>query len=632
MRVRYCLLRNIACFCAFLWAVLAGGHLGHADSPPRGVADQEVRIAVLAFRGEEETLRQWQPTANYLSSRIPGYAFRIVPLSLSAMAAAVGEARVDFVFTNPGNYVEHEARYGVTRIATYKPSRDKSGSNKFGAVIFTRNADNGIHEMRDLKGKRFMAVNEHAFGGFQLAWYEMKAQGIDPFADLAQLTFVGFPHDRIIDAVLSGEADAGICRTGVLENLAQQGRIDLADVRVINARQVPGFPDLLSTRLYPEWPFARLNHTSDDLAQKVVIALLSMPEDDPAAVEGGYAGWTVPLDYQPVHDLFKELRVSPYDAPVEITLSDLLRQYWQWGVFAGVLAAIGVLWGIRVEHLVTRRTAELSRANTELETQIAERKRAEETARLRQNELAHISRVSTMGELTASLAHEINQPLSAISNYAQGSVRRLDQGRTAPEDLGDVLKRIAAEAERAGEVIRRVRTLVRKGEVSPEPFDLNAIVRDVVSIVQAEAARQNVRVVKELDVTVPPVVADKIQIEQVLLNLVGNAFEALHEETGMPRAIYIATRTGGGGEAECSVSDTGCGVPAGQEDKLFEPFYSTKPDGMGMGLSISRSIIEASGGRLWGKTRAEGGAIFTFALPLARGTEEGGEPAHVGRR
>jgi len=594
---------------------------------------EDVNIAVLAFRGKPEAVQKWQPTAAFLTERVAGHVFHIVPLTLAEMQQAVQSESVDFILTNPGNYVEHEAAHGVTRIATIRPSAQRLSTqhktDTLGATIFTRDVDNGIETIGDLKGKRFMAIRENAFGGFQMAWREMHAQGLDPFEDLASLMFVGFPQDKAVEGVLAGDADAGTVRAGVLENLAQTGMIKLSDLRILNAQDEPGFPYALSTRLYPEWPFAKLKHTPEMLSQQVVIALLGMPTDHTAAFIGDYAGWTVPLDYQPVHELFKELHIGPYDIPVEIKLSDLIEQYWQWGVFAGVLMGIAILWGVRVEHLVAERTAELSQANAELETQIYERKRAEDTARQRQNELAHVSRVNTMGELTASLAHEINQPLSAIANYATGSVRRLNLDTISPADLHTVMSTIAAEAERAAEVIRRVRAFVRKGELSLETLDINAIAREAMDITHAEAERQHIELGSVFADALPPVVVDKVQIEQVLLNLIGNAMEAIQDADGAQRIVTISTYQDDHGDVIAAVRDTGVGLSQTAREQLFEPFYSTKSNGMGMGLSISRSIIEASGGRMWVEVDASGATVFKFSLPGAPKPTNKTETRHV---
>ena len=231
--------------------------------------------------------------------------------------------------------------------------------------------------------------------------------------------------------------------------------------------------------------------------------------------------------------------------------------------------------------------------------------------------LAHSSPVNTMGELTASLAHEINQPLSAIANYATGSVRRLDLDTISPKDLHEVLSTIAAEADRAAEVIRRVRAFVRKGELSLETLDINAITRETIEITRAEAERQNIELECACGAGLPPVVVDKVQIEQVLLNLIGNAIDALQDSNKIPKTIVVATHLSDQGDVMCEVRDNGPGLSETANDLLFEPFYSTKPNGMGMGLSISRSIIEASGGHLSMEVDADGSTVLKFSLPGA---------------
>ncbi|MDH5488806.1 MAG: PhnD/SsuA/transferrin family substrate-binding protein [Rhodospirillaceae bacterium] len=580
----------------------------------------DVRIGVLAFRGAEHVYKQWQPLSDYLSGQIPERKFTIVPLSLSEVESVVSNKAVDFILTNPGNYASIEAKFGVTRIATLQSENSVLVGNFFGATIFTRSDRADIKKISDLKGKSFMAIGKNAFGGFQMAWREFIKSGIDPFSDFSQILYSGFPQDAVVDGVLSGKVDSGTVRTGVLESLAQEGKINLSDIRILSQRDVPGFTYLLSTDLYPEWPFAKLTHASQDLAQKVVIQLLSMTPDHPVAQSGGYSGWTVPLDYLPVHNLLKELRISPYDVSAKISVSDIIEQYLHWALFALILLLIGLFWGVRVEYLVTKRTRELSKANDELTHQIAEIKRLEDIARKRQNELAHISRVNTIGELTASLAHEINQPLSAISNYAQGCVRRLKNLSGANDgesrDILDAMKRVASEAERASQVIKRIRELVRKSEASMEEMDISKALKDAVEIIQPEALRNGI-VVKINKTALPhAIVADKIQIEQVLLNLIGNAMESTMSVSG-PRTIIINTGMNTDGEAVVSIKDNGIGIGEKDAEQLFEAFYTTKTKGMGMGLSISRTIIETYGGRLWAEPSPDGGAIFGFSIPAS---------------
>ncbi|MDH5748407.1 MAG: PhnD/SsuA/transferrin family substrate-binding protein, partial [Rhodospirillales bacterium] len=422
----------------------------------------EVRIGVLAFRGAEDALKRWSPTAAYLSKAVDGATFRVVPLTLSEMSETVARGDIHFVLTNTGNYVNLEHRFGVTRIATLRAPGFVIAGNAFGAVIFTRADRADIKAIKDLKGKKFMAVNKNGFGGFQMAWRELQAHGIDPFSDFSEIRFSGFPQDNVAYAVLNGDVDAGTFRSGALENMAAEGDLNLEDFKILSAKQHTGFPFLVSTRLYPEWPFSKLNATSETLAQKVAIALLGMSGNSSAALIGKYGGWTVPLDYQPVHELFKELRIGPYQELGRITFTDLFKQYGHWLVLVVVLILLTAGWAARIEYLVARRTRELSQANLELEKQMAERRRLEDLDRRRQAELAHVSRLSTMGEMASGFAHELNQPLSAITNYAKGCVRRLRTGSGETGELLDAMEQVSVQAERAAKVIRRIRSFVRK--------------------------------------------------------------------------------------------------------------------------------------------------------------------------
>lgn len=290
----------------------------------------EVRIAVLAHRGEDAALKNWQPTADYLTQAIPSRRFTIVPLMNATLGPAVAAQEVDFVLTNPGSYVALEAQHGVTRMLTLRALRQGRVLTEFGAVIFTRADRDDIRTLADLKGKTFMGVGKGTFGGFLMAQRELQAAGVDPYKHFERLEFSGLPQDAIVYAVRDGRVDAGTVRTDLLEGMAAEGRIDLADFKAIGARSYPDFPFLASTRLYPEWAFARLRHVPDTLAQQVAVALLSLPPDSPATRASQSAGWTVPLDYTPVHELFRALRVGPYQNHGEVHLVDVVRQYWLW--------------------------------------------------------------------------------------------------------------------------------------------------------------------------------------------------------------------------------------------------------------------------------------------------------------
>ncbi|NTV10165.1 MAG: PAS domain S-box protein [Zoogloea sp.] len=255
-------------------------------------------------------------------------------------------------------------------------------------------------------------------------------------------------------------------------------------------------------------------------------------------------------------------------------------------------------------------------------TDITDRKRMDEEARAQQERLQHTARLITMGEMASTLAHEINQPLGAIANYAMGCVKRLQSGDWRQEELLAAMQKASAQAERAGKIIRRVRDFVKKSEPRRAPVRLADIVEDAVGFAEIDARKLGARVSVSVAADLPPVYADRIMIEQVLLNLIRNGAEAMRDTPPRARELTVSARLAGG-HVEVSVADQGHGLSDADRAKLFSPFFSTKVDGMGMGLNICRSIIEFHHGRLWVDPAPEGGCIFRFTLPL----ESASEPA-----
>ena len=248
---------------------------------------------------------------------------------------------------------------------------------------------------------------------------------------------------------------------------------------------------------------------------------------------------------------------------------------------------------------------------------LTERKRAEEEALLRQQELARVLRRRTMGEMAAVLAHEVNQPLTAIMNYAQGCAERVRAGASTPPLLLSALDEIAAQALRAAEIIRRLRRFISKGAPQRQRLSLNELVEGVLKFVVDEARSHGVSVRVDLGPELPDLEVDAVQIEQVVLNLLRNALEAIYESPGDAPVLAVSTRNGNG-EVEVTVRDSGAGLRPEVAAEIFEPFVSSKPGGLGMGLSICRSIVTAHGGRLWGTPNGDRGMAFQFTLPLRR--------------
>ncbi len=768
--------RGVLAVLALALALLGG--------PRAALAMSDMTIGVLAFRGETDAAERWTPTARYLSERIDGYRFRILPLTLDGMARETAAGRLDFILTNTGNYVVLEHAHGISRLATLKARHLGADFTQFGAVLFTRSDHPRLFGLADVEGHAMAAVSRDAFGGFQMAWRELLDAGIDPFADLERIEFRGFPQDGIVQAVVSGEVDFGTVRSGTLERMAAAGLVDLDRIRILGARSSDGFPFLHSTRLYPEWPFAKARATPERLAQRVAIALLELEPDSEAARSAYAAGWTIPLDYGPVHELFRELQIGPYAHLGKPSLASVWREYKPWILFslAMVLVLLGLLIAIAranrrisqseallakhketLEARVAERTAELAEVNDSLRrseaalraihdittdadagfgrkidellqegcrffdmeyaalgeirgdevaishqtrrndavvgreldaafarlTRVFARKpellqpanpgRSEDgaagepegcalgtafrrgdgdagfllfydrgprsrefsdvdidilqlmaqwvggeserhainrRAQEHENQLAHVSRVNTMGEVAAGIAHELNQPLTAILNYSNGCLRLLRREGQDQGELHDAITRLGTDARRAAEIIRRLREFIRRENLKHERFVLRDCIDSAVELLRPRLDQYAIDVDVNYAAEVDRIDADRIQIEQVVVNLLLNAIEALRDSDGSRRRIEIDVREQGAGALCVAISDTGDALAGDVVAHLFDPFFTTKPEGMGMGLSISRSIVESHGGTIEYLLNDKRLPTFRFNLPL----------------
>ena len=264
---------------------------------------------------------------------------------------------------------------------------------------------------------------------------------------------------------------------------------------------------------------------------------------------------------------------------------------------------------------------ELQRSNEALQTESLERKHAEEARREAQAELARVSRVTTMGELTASLAHEVNQPIAAAVTNAHTCLRWLTRDHPDVEEAREAASRIVKDGTRAAEIIKRIRLLFKKGSPERELVDLNEVIQEMIVLLRSEATRYNISVRTELAADLHQVMGDRVQLDQVLMNLIANSIDAMKEVEGA-RELAVKSQRTEKEEALVSVSDSGVGLPVQQADQIFKSFFTTKPHGTGMGLSISRSIIESHGGRLWAANNSPRGACFCFTLPTKAEAKE----------
>ena len=276
---------------------------------PAFAQDKVARVGVLAFRGVDAAEAEWKPLTDYLSAQIDGWHFDLVPVTLVSAPEKISAKELDFLITNPGNYVTLAEEYDLSALATReRPLPGKAeGLLHFGTVIFTRK-DAGIDTIDDLNGKRLAAVSPSAFGGFQMAWRELDAQNFDLFNDLAAIRFLGFPQDAIVNAVLSRDVDVGVVRSGLIEKMAAEGRISLEDISVLQGNSQLEYPHRITGHLYPEWPFTALPGSDKTLCEEILKALLNTQDPEVATLFNLKNIWSAPLSYEDVRKLVTAYR------------------------------------------------------------------------------------------------------------------------------------------------------------------------------------------------------------------------------------------------------------------------------------------------------------------------------------
>lgn len=291
------------------------------------LADHVLTLGILALRPVAETQARWQPLADYLSETLPEHQVQIQALDYADLEQALRQHKLDFILTHPTHYrliMERNALSGA--LATLTETANGKPVEAIGGVIFSRAERNDLNTLHDLKKRTIASCSRTCMESYQLPVETFIDAGLAP-PDDTQLLFLGLPHDGVVEAVLSGKADAGFARAGVIEAMAEEGRLDMRQIRFINRQDLPGFPYAVSTRLYPQWPLAALPQVDEASARRIVAALLRIEEDSPLAGALNIHGFTVPASYAAVEDLARKLHLPPYDKPPEITLADIWKRY-----------------------------------------------------------------------------------------------------------------------------------------------------------------------------------------------------------------------------------------------------------------------------------------------------------------
>jgi len=561
---------------------------------------EDVRIALRAHKGAEKALQQWQATADYLSEKIPGYNFILVPFEInSSLNQAVSRGEYHFTLTNPAASVEHIIRYGAQPLATLVNKRQGKGYSKFGSVIFTRSDRNDINELKDLKGKTFVGADEQGFGGWRVAWLELLKNKINPYRDFKALNFAGGKQQRVVYSVRDAKADAGSVRTDMLERMAATGKINLQDYKVIGEKQTEGFPFLHSTALYPEWLFSATKKIDDKLKTQVVLALFSIPSDGIAAQNGKYIGWISPLDYSSVEQLLKTLAVGPFQAATVGKVQWIFNQY---GAYLIVSLVITVLLTLLLIYLV-RQNRLIALAQEKLLSEIDAREALE-------LQLIQAQKIESLGQLTGGIAHDFNNMLASMLGFTELAL----SSDTVRKD-GDITKylnQVMASGESAKIIVSQMLAYSRTSDkvIKTEIVLVSSIIRTCYELLRPLLPSSIDLIVNKEDNDLY-VNVDKVMMEQVLMNLCLNAKDALSGNKGK---ITISSelveldqtlcnscfQTISGTYVAIVVEDNGCGIDEDVKNRLFEPYYSTKEagKGTGMGLSMVHGLVHKHNGHI----------------------------------
>lgn len=535
---------------------------------PLQIQAKEWVIGVLALRGDASTQRHWQPLVETLNTQFPSEKFSLLPLNLVEMKHAVAEKKVDFLLTNPAQFIQLDnafpLRWLLSLRSGYEP--DNATRNVIGSLILVRQ-DSPISSVHELIGKRVGAIAPDAFGGYLLGYKALREEGVDPDKDFT-LRFTGFPADALLYLLRDQDIQAAIIPVCLLENMDSEGLIHKSDYRPLLTYETKT-PCLTSTPLYPNWSFAALDTVPDELVDKVTRTLLT-DESKPMK-------WGAPASHTHVEALLREVNQHPQQ-----------RQLWQdvksWAIqhqfilalsfFAIIFLVLNQVW---VSYLVRRRSRQLEQAHNRLRQQ--------------KEELEQAQRLNILGEMASGFAHELNQPLSAIKSYAQGSVIRLKKENTT-HPLLPALEQIDKQAQRGADIIRNLRLWVGKQAPNTDATPLSTqniaeCAQHIWKLLRVEDKYPQVSLIINIDEHDNLCLPETL-LEQILSNLITNSLQA------GAKTLKISTHKAPDRLLVVIEDDAG-GMSHNQLEQPFSPFKTTKTEGLGLGLVICQRLLLSQG-------------------------------------
>ncbi|MCL1130432.1 sensor histidine kinase [Shewanella sairae] len=568
---------------------------------------QEFYVGVLANWGHQQAVERWTPMMEYLNEQVPQAEFHVYPGNFEALNLAMELGQIQFIITNPGQYLYLSNQYPLSWLATMRSKRHNGTTTAIGSAIIVR-ADSDYRTLYDLKGKIVAASDPHALGGYQATVGLMHSLGMDPETYFGQTKFLGFPLDPLLYQVRDGNVDAAITPLCTLEDMVERGLIRRGDYRVLNPSRPEGIECQCSTNLYPNWSFAANESVSTDLTKAITQALLDLTPDTEAAMSAQLKGWTSPISQLAVIKLFKDLHVKSPDSSRWDSVKQWLEDNRHWGILSVLVFTIATLYHLWIEYRFHQKSSSLIESERQLKQQAVA--------------LERLQSASIIGEIGAGLAHEINQPIAAITSYSEGGIMRLQgQDKADVQACIELLEKIHKQSTRAGEVVHRIRGLLRRREAVMVDVNILTLVEESISLLRIELTRREIQINTHIKGEPFFITADRVGLLQVLINLIKNSLDAIADSDNARQGKIQIDLDFKEHQVNISIVDNGPGL-AMEADTLMATFYTTKVEGLGLGLAICNEVIKDHDGRFMLANRSDGqtGCVATLNLKK-RGSE-----------
>jgi len=556
----------------------------NAASIDHSLPEIDFRVGVLANHGVKQGKLRWQPMMDYLSERVPGANFEVVPLDFDDMSKQMLNHDIQFMITNPGQYFNLSSNFPLSWLATMKSRKHQGTTFAIGATIIVR-ADSSIYTLKDLRGKSIVASDPQALGGYQAAVGLLHKMGYSPEQYFGDLRFLGFPLEPIVYQVRDKTVEAAITPFCTLEEMIDSGLVKKEDFRVIHPTLPKGYDCLVSTQLYPNWSFAAAEMVPTQITQAISQALYDLEPDDEAAISAKTMGWTAPVSQLKVIKLFKELQLKTPPAPLYQTVVKWMEKNKEWGGALLLLFLISTVYHLWLEYKFRQKSEFLIDTERQLQDKALQLERLQSTA--------------ILGEIGSGLAHELNQPIAAITQYSEGGMMHLNNSGRADAETYEILGKINAQSLRAGAVVHRIRGLLKRRETSKELFSLDEVMNNSLVLFAAEFKRHSVHAEISTHGTPFQLKGDEVGLSQVFANIIKNSLDAFSDDIkdssdGDKRVCIRVSYWVD--SVEVLLLDNGPGLQK-SPGELMASFCSTKRDGLGLGLAICKDVISQHDGQ-----------------------------------